>query len=265
MKIAFYDSGIGGLTIFEEAKEKIEADFIYLADNLHTPYGTRDKKEVKQYVCNCVEELVKEGAQIIVIACNTATSVGIGEVRKKYPHICMIGTEPAVKVAYDERLAKKKIVVAATSLTIQEEKLKKLVHQLGIEKEVSYVALDQLVKFAENMDFSSSQVRKYLQEKFDSFELEDVSHFVLGCTHFPFFTKVIQEVLPKNIKIVNSAEGIVNRIIHCMEEGKEEEIIEHKTKLIITQKDAKFVEKWKKITHLEGFEVKIMEHKSIAE
>ena len=104
MKIGFFDSGLGGITVLNEAlKENIKAEYIYLADNKNTPYGIKDKNEVKKYVFQNIDFLVKNGCKIIVIACNTATALCIKELRKKYQNICFIGTEPAVKVAADDK------------------------------------------------------------------------------------------------------------------------------------------------------------------
>ena len=85
MKIGFFDSGLGGITVLNEAlKENIKAEYIYLADNKNTPYGIKDKNEVKKYIFQNIEFLVKNGCEIIVIACNTATALCIKELRKKY-------------------------------------------------------------------------------------------------------------------------------------------------------------------------------------
>ena len=87
MKIGFFDSGLGGLTVFNKVMKNIKADYIYLADNKNSPYGIKTKKEVVSYAKKNVQTLVDIGCEIIVIACNTATSVAIDDLRKMYKNI----------------------------------------------------------------------------------------------------------------------------------------------------------------------------------
>ena len=149
MKIGFYDSGIGGLTIFKEAIKRINAEYMYLGDNLNAPYGIKEKEEVKKYIFDNVDYLINNGCKIIVIACNTATSLAVKQLRQMYPDICIIGTEPAVKIAVDSKI-KERILVCATSITVKEGKLKELIDKLNARNIVDLVALDSLVKFAES-------------------------------------------------------------------------------------------------------------------
>ena len=101
MKIGFFDSGIGGLTVLSEALKRLpNHEYLYYADTDHAPYGPKPKEEVREYVFKAIEFLVNEGAQIIVIACNTATSIAVSELRQKYS-IPIIGMEPAVKPAIE--------------------------------------------------------------------------------------------------------------------------------------------------------------------
>ena len=125
MKIGFFDSGIGGLTVLSEALKRLpNHEYLYYADTVHAPYGPKPKEEVREYVFKAIEFLVNEGAQIIVIACNTATSIAVSELRQKYS-IPIIGMEPAVKPAIESvENSTKRVLVTATPLTLKEEKLK---------------------------------------------------------------------------------------------------------------------------------------------
>ena len=122
MNIGFFDSGVGGATIFKEAVKDIKANFYYLGDNKNAPYGIKSIEDVKKISLDAVEVLIKKGCKIIVVACNTATSVAIKEMRDIYKDVIFIGTEPAIKLARDAS-NKKKVLVAATSVTIKGEKL----------------------------------------------------------------------------------------------------------------------------------------------
>ena len=108
MKIGFFDSGIGGLTVLSEALKRLpHHDYLYYADTLHAPYGPKPKEEVRGYIFEAIEFLVRKGADIIVIACNTATSIAVNDLREKY-QIPIIGMEPAVKPAIEWGSRKRK-------------------------------------------------------------------------------------------------------------------------------------------------------------
>lgn len=210
MKIGIFDSGLGGITVFKEIlNQNIKAEFYYLADNKNTPYGIKDKSEVKELIEKNIKYLVDTGCQIIVIACNTATALSINLLRKKYPNIIFIGTEPAVKVAADDK-NKTKILVTATSITLKEEKLSNLISNLKIEDEVELLPLDKLVIFAEKNE-NENKVLEYLKKELSRYDLTKYSHIVLGCTHFPLFKKEFQTIAP-NAKIIDGSVGIAKNL-----------------------------------------------------
>ena len=212
MKIGFFDSGVGGLTVLKEALSKINCEYIYLADNANAPYGIKKKEDVKKYIAKCIDYLVKRECEIIVIACNTATSLSIVDMRKKYPNIFIIGTEPAVKVAADD--IHNRILVCATSITISEEKLKKLIETLNINDKVDLVAADKLVTFAESNNFTKNDIENYLKSIIDNKRIKEYSHVVLGCTHFPLFKENFKDLFGENIKVIDGNIGIVNNLIN---------------------------------------------------
>ena len=244
MKIGFFDSGLGGITVLNEAlKENIKAEYIYLADNKNTPYGIKDKNEVKKYVFQNIDFLVKNGCKIIVFACNTATALCIKELRKKYQNICFIGTEPAVKVAADDK-ERKNILVTATTITLKEEKLKNLITNLHINDIVELLPLDKLVEFAEN-NIHDERVDKYIQEKLSKYDLNKFSHIVLGCTHFPIFKDVIRAILPDPIKIYDSADGITHNLQQkILKLDPNYNVKYKKVNLILTEESSSFRKKF---------------------
>ena len=130
MKVGIFDSGIGGITVLKTAIERLpQVEYIYYSDNLHVPYGTKPKEEVVGYVKDVVRFLVDEGVDAILIACNTATSVAVNELRRMYD-IPIIGMEPAVKLALDDNESGK-VLVTATPLSLKEEKYKNLIKIMG--------------------------------------------------------------------------------------------------------------------------------------
>ena len=123
-----FDSGKGGLTILEAVQKKIpEAEYKYIADSKNCPYGNKSEEALYKIVKQNVEELREWGAKIIVIACNTATVKCIARLRRNYPDVVFVGTEPAVKLALDSGASS--ILILATPNTIRSERLRLLVRK----------------------------------------------------------------------------------------------------------------------------------------
>lgn len=258
MKIGFFDSGLGGLTVFNKAIKNIHADYIYIADNKNTPYGIKPKEEVIEYILKSVKILVDLKCDIIVIACNTATSIAIKTLRAIYNDVCIIGTEPAVKVAVNENYLNKKILVSATTMTLKEEKLNNLIKNLEAEDFVEKVALDKLVEFAENGEVNNDIIKEYLISKFLGYNLNEFSHLVLGCTHFPLFEKHLKEILPQHIQIVDGSDGIVKNIRKKVEDKNLKENNISTVKLLLTNESNNFVENFKRISGVDDIVIEVV-------
>ena len=209
MKIAFFDSGIGGLSVLAEALRRFSgAEFLYFADEDHVPYGTKSRAEIVRLSLDAVGFLVSRGADGVVVACNTATSAAISELRGAFS-VPVIGMEPAVKLAADSFGARPTLLIA-TPLTIAGEKLARLVGRL--ECETLSLPLPRLVEFAQDLEFDSPAVRAYLSEELAKFELERLGSLVLGCTHFNYFKDVLREILPPHVRIIDGIDGTLNRL-----------------------------------------------------
>lgn len=215
MKIGMFDSGIGGITVLKEALHTLpDVDYIYYSDNIHAPYGTKDKDEVKSYVHNVVEFLIEQGASVIVIACNTATSIAASTLRQTYD-IPIIGMEPAVKVALENK-KQGRILVTATPLTLKEEKYQNLVHSFDKNNRVDSLPLPELVDFAEKFIFDE-RVTEYLKEKLSSYDLTKYKGIVLGCTHFVYFREIIRRIIPPHVELYDGNAGTVNHLRSIVE------------------------------------------------
>lgn len=262
MKIGFFDSGLGGTTVLKEALLTVPANYCYLADTKHTPYGTKPKEEVLSYIFSDIEYLVREGCQIIVIACNTATSIAIDALRKKYPSVIIIGTEPAVKVALDHK-PERKILVCATSITVRENKLYQLIDTLDATDRVDLVALDGLVPLIESRQMNHELVEEYLRNSLLPYDTNEYEYVVLGCTHFPIVKEDFKKVFPSHTKLVEGSAGIVNNLKKKLElllvEDKNS-IMEEKTTitLILTKESQCFVTRYKELLNLTEVEIRII-------
>ena len=209
MKIAFFDSGIGGLSVLAEALQRFSgAEFLYFADEDHVPYGTKSRAQIVRLSLDAVGFLVSRGADAVVVACNTATSAAISELRGAFS-VPVIGMEPAIKLAADSFGARPTLLIA-TPLTIAGEKLARLVGRL--ECETWSLPLPRLVEFAQDLEFDTPAVQTYLREELAKFELARLGSLVLGCTHFNYFKDILREILPSHVRIIDGIDGTLNRL-----------------------------------------------------
>ncbi len=213
MSIAFLDSGIGGITVLHQAMKMLPPEeYIYFADTLNAPYGTKTRDEVRDLVFNAVDFIVSLGVRAVVVACNTATSVAIEDLRKRYT-IPIIGMEPAVKPAVEKTEGtQKRVLVTATPLTIKEEKLKNLISRIDNEHIVDLLPLPGLVEFAESFEFRESIVAEYLNKEFSLIDMSCYGTIVLGCTHFLFYRNIIKKIIPPHINIIDGNAGTINHL-----------------------------------------------------
>lgn len=220
MKIGFYDSGLGGIKTLKDIIDMgLKEEIYFLADEKNKPYGTKKVEEVKNIAIENVQTLVDLGCKIVVVACNTATSVAIEDLRNKFPQIEIIGTEPAVKLAVKEQ-SNKKILVIATTITVNGEKLHKLINTLDADNKIELLATDKLVKLVEDENFLNNQekVNSYIREFLKPYNLEEYSHIILGCTHFPIVKENILEIVKDyNIKVIDGNEGIGRNLLNKIE------------------------------------------------
>ena len=154
MKVAFFDSGIGGLSVLHHAMKILpEEEFIFFADEDNVPYGTKPREEVLKLVESAFEFLIAQEVGAIVVACNTATSVAVRLMRAKYS-LPIVGMEPAIKLALNLFPARK-VLVTATEITIRGEKIQALIDRVHAREFAELRALPELVEFAERMEFNS--------------------------------------------------------------------------------------------------------------
>ena len=235
----------GGATIFRNVYKQINADYIYMADTRNAPYGLKTIEEVRILTENCMKELIFKGCNIIVVACNTATSAAIEYLREKYPDVIFIGTEPAIKPAL-EKNNNKKVILTGTSLTLKGERLKKLLQYLEAEDKVTLLALDKLVEYSDfNEKIEYDLANKYLIDKFSKLNLQGYSGIVLGCTHFPIFKNEIRKILPETIEIYDSAIGITNNLKRIIDKKfANYETTDKNVELVLTSYNKKFEDKF---------------------
>lgn len=231
--IGFFDSGIGGLSVLEKTLNILENEsFLYFCDTKNVPYGNKTKEKITEYVFEATKYLIENDCKAIVIACNTATSMCIDLLRKEYKNIPIIGIEPAVKVALTNNEKEKRVLVVATDVTVNGDKLNKLIKEYDKKNITDKIPLTKLVNYAENGVFDKKIIVPFLKEKLKNYKLDEYSYIVLGCTHFPYFKDSFKEIMP-NARIVDGSTGCSNYLKTRLEEEnlladkkiKEEQII----------------------------------------
>jgi len=207
--IGLFDSGIGGTSIWKEIRELLpNEDTIYLADSKNAPYGQKSKEEIIELSIKNTEYLLNQNAKIIVVACNTATTNAIKELRAKYD-VPFIGIEPAIKPAAVNS-EKHVIGILATQGTLNSDLFNETAEKFQDTKIIEQIGTG-LVRLIENGKMYSDEMdtllHRYLQPMIDA----HIDYLVLGCSHYPYLIPQIQKILPKEIKIIDSGEAVARQ------------------------------------------------------
>ena len=218
--IGFFDSGLGGISVLQRARQLLpNEDYIYYGDCLHAPYGVRPVEEVEALCADAAEHLLAQGVKAIVLACNTATSAAAASLRRKYPDIPIIGTEPALKPAV-ERHPGGRILVMATEMTLKEQKFLDLWAQFREQAEIVPVPCSGLMEFVERGELESMAVEAFLQQLLSPHLHKPVDAVILGCTHYPFLRRAICRVTGGQAELLDSADGVSRQLRRVLEERK---------------------------------------------
>ncbi len=230
--IGMFDSGIGGLTILKEIKKILpNENILYYKDSSNNPYGSKSKKELIIIAQNIINYLINKGCKIIIIACNTMTTRCIKDLRKMYPNIIFIGTEPAIKLAYDNN--SKNTLILATPVTIKSKRLKELCQKYHHNNQTIYLkSCNYLANAIENKD--KILIKELLYNYLKPYLNKNIDSIILGCTHYPYIKKDILNYFP-NTKIYDSSKGVAKQLKNILIINN---LLNKNNKGIITIKDA---------------------------
>jgi glutamate racemase len=211
--IGVFDSGVGGLTVLKALLELIpDADYVYFGDTARLPYGSKSVETVARYAVEAAHFLESHGAQMLVIACNTATALALDRITAT-THVPVIGVvEPGAESAATAS-KNKKVVVVGTEATVSSHAYLKALEKRGLRaREKACPLLVPLVEEGWVEHAVTEQVAGiYLGEAFgDGFHDADV--LVLGCTHYPLLKSVLRRVAPAHVSIVDSAESTAREV-----------------------------------------------------
>lgn len=215
--IGFFDSGVGGISVMRRSVELMpNENYIYFGDSKNAPYGVKRADEVKKLTFDAMKFFIEQGVKAVVIACNTATSAAIKDLRETYK-MPIIGIEPAIKPAVEsEKLGK--VIIMATTMTLAEEKFNNLMEKYKDKKEVIKLPAPGLVEFVENGILDGDDVIEFLKEKLAPYLDDKISTIVLGCTHYPFVKNAIQSIVGEDVDIIDGSCGTVKELRRKLEE-----------------------------------------------
>lgn len=211
--IGVFDSGFGGLTVLKALLELIpRADYVYFGDTARLPYGSKSVETVARYAVEAAHYLESHGAQMMVIACNTATALALDRITSA-AHVPVVGVvEPGAEAAAAVT-SNQKVVVIGTEATVSSHAYRKALEARGLSaREKACPLLVPLVEEGWVEHSITEQVASiYLCEAFaDGFR--DADTLVLGCTHYPLLKPLLHRVAPKHVSIVDSAESTARAV-----------------------------------------------------
>ena len=215
--IGLFDSGIGGLSIYNEIKNSIPNEStIYIADNLNAPYGKKAESEIIQLSIKNTQKLVDLHCKLIIVACNTATTNAIEVLRKKF-NIPIVGIEPAIKPAMLETKSNN-IGVLATEKTLSSnlflQTSDRFSKGINIHEQIGF----DLVKIIEENGINEELLIPKLREYIEPMLEKNIDHLVLGCTHYYYLMYLLKKILPNGVKILDSSRAVTKRVMNLLKD-----------------------------------------------
>ena len=214
--IGVFDSGIGGTSIWSAIHDLLPNEkTIYLADSKNAPYGQRTKEEIVALSKKNVDLLLEMGCKLIVIACNTATTNAIRELRATYD-IPFIGIEPAIKPAANN--SKTQVIgILATKGTLNSELFNKTAEMFQHTTIIEQVG-HGLVQLIEDGNLNSPEMTQLLESYLQPMIDANIDYLVLGCSHYPYLIPQIKKILPDHIQIIDSGEAVARQTQNILRE-----------------------------------------------
>ena len=209
--IGIFDSGIGGISVMREIVKLLPREsYIYVSDAGHCPYGPKSKSYIIERADRITAYLIAQGAELVVVACNTATAAAISFLREKYS-VPFVGMEPAVKPA--ALLSRSGTIgVLATKGTFGGSLYHHTLEKYASDVQVIETVGEGLVELAEQGMTDTPQARKVLASFIDPMLEKGADFVVLGCTHYPFFADTINDMYQGRITVVDPAPAVARRV-----------------------------------------------------
>lgn len=215
--IGVFDSGVGGLSVLRALRETLpDQALLYVADQAHVPYGLRELAEVRAFSEEITRYLLAQGAEMIVVACNTASAAALHHLRGHFPNTPFVGMEPAVKPAA-ECTASGVVGVLATQATFQGELYASVVERFAAGVTVLQDACPGLVAQIESGDLDGPVTRAILERALHPMLARGMDTVVMGCTHYPFVIPLIQSITGPGVRVIDPAPAVARQARRVLE------------------------------------------------
>jgi glutamate racemase len=209
--VGVFDSGVGGLSVLREIRRELPGvRATYVADQAHVPYGPRPLADVRAFSEEIVRYLVGRGARLVVVACNAASAGALYHLREVFPEVPFVGMEPAVKPAA-ENTRSGKVGVLATPATFQGALFASVVERFANGVELFTHTCPGLVAQIEAGNLDGAETRAILEGALRPMLAEGIDTVVLGCTHYPFVIPLIQEIVGRNVRVIDPAPAVARQ------------------------------------------------------
>ena len=216
--VGVFDSGVGGLSVLRAMRSLLPAqDLLYFGDQAHVPYGPRSLEEVRAFSEEITRFLLRRGAKLIVVACNTASAAALQHLRLTFPQVPFVGMEPAVKPAA-ETSRTHRVGVLATPATFQGALYASVVERFASGTTIFQDTLPGLVNEIEAGRLEGAETRRILEKALRPMLAEQIDTVVLGCTHYPFVIPLIQEIVGPAVQVIDPAPAIARQTRRLLEQ-----------------------------------------------
>jgi len=216
-KIGVFDSGIGGFSILSKLIQNYpEGEYYYISDAPHAPYGPKEPQFIIERSRDISQQLIDQGCHLIVVACNTATSLAIDLLRTEF-NVPFIGVEPYLNSKHHLNLEGKKMVGLMTKATSSSDKFKKLKQKIDPEEHITIHAclqLASLVEMAFARECLTDDLVQEIHRELAPLKNGQFTHAILGCTHYSLVDSVIKNYL--NVETLSPSEGVGKRLIQLL-------------------------------------------------
>ena len=194
-------------------------NIIYLADQVHVPYGSRSADEVRSFSKEITQYLLDQGAKLIVVACNTASAAALHYLRQTFAGLSFVGMEPAVKPAA-EHTHSKVVGVLATPATFQGELYASVVERFASDVKIIQHTCPRLVMQIEAGHLQTPETRLILEAALEPMVSQGIDTVVLGCTHYPFVIPLIQQIVGPGVRVIDPAPAVARQVRRLLETRK---------------------------------------------
>ena len=216
--VGIFDSGVGGLSVAEALHRLAPSLPIhYLADTAFFPYGERSAAEIQERSVAMVRRLIDEGANVVVVACNTASSAALERLRAEFS-VPIVGMEPPVKPAV-ERSRSGRVLVLATTGTVSGQRLARLTERHSGDADVVTIPMPGLADVVEAGEIDGKRVEQMLRLALAEPVAQGVDQVALGCTHYAFLRPLLRRILPAHVELVDAGEPVARRTLHLIAEA----------------------------------------------